>query len=71
MQRILAVDVGTVRVGVAISDPLGMTAQPLEVIERKRVDPFARLAALVEEWEVTQVVIGLPLTLEGDESYAA
>ena len=41
MRRILGLDVGSVRVGVALSDPLGLTAQPLEVIERRRVEAEA------------------------------
>ncbi|MEM6730677.1 MAG: Holliday junction resolvase RuvX, partial [Myxococcota bacterium] len=48
MIRILALDVGTVRIGVALSDPLGMTAQPLEVIVRKKVDPATRIRALID-----------------------
>ena len=65
MKRVLGVDVGQVRVGLALSDPLGITAQPLEVIERRRVDPFARIAALVAEREVELVVVGRPLRLDG------
>jgi len=64
--RTLGVDVGTVRVGIALSDPLGYTAQPLEVILRKKTDPFARIAALVAEREVTLIVVGYPLTLAGE-----
>ena len=70
MIRILALDVGTVRVGVAISDPLGMTAQPLEVIDRKRVDPIERVLALVAEHEVRRIVVGKPLQLDGEEGQA-
>lgn len=71
MARTLGVDVGTVRVGIALSDPLGYTAQPLEVIERKKTDPFARIAALVVEREVTLIVVGYPLTLAGEVGPAA
>lgn len=71
MARTLGVDVGTVRVGIALSDPLGYTAQPLEVIERKKTDPFARIAALVAEREVTLIVVGYPLTLAGEVGPAA
>jgi putative Holliday junction resolvase len=63
--------VGTVRVGIALSDPLGMIAQPFEVIERKKTDPFARIAALVAEQEVTRIVVGYPLTLAGEVGPAA
>ena len=71
MIRILGVDVGSVRVGVALSDPLGITAQPLEVIDRRRQDLFDRLTALVHEHEVQRVVVGLPLQLDGQTGQAA
>jgi putative Holliday junction resolvase len=69
--RILGIDVGTVRVGVALSDPLGLTAQPLEVIDRRRQDPFARLVAIIEEQEVGRIVVGYPLRLDGSTGPAA
>jgi putative holliday junction resolvase len=68
--RVLGLDVGSVRVGVALSDPLGLTAQPLEVIDRKKSDPFARIAALVDEHGVQTIVVGKPLTLSGAEGQA-
>ena len=71
MHRILGIDVGTVRVGVALSDPLGMTAQPFEVIQRKRSDPFERIAELVREHGVGCVVVGYPLRLDGTVGPAA
>lgn len=71
MARTLGVDVGTVRVGIALSDPLGYTAQPLEVIERKKTDPFSRIAAIVADREVTLIVVGYPLTLAGEVGPAA
>jgi putative holliday junction resolvase len=69
--RILGLDVGTVRIGVALSDPLGMTAQPLAVIERKRENPYTAVQKLVEEHEVQRVVVGQPLQLDGKEGQAA
>ena len=71
MVRILGIDVGTVRIGVAISDPLGMIAQALEVIERKRNDPYKRIASLVAEEGVTTVVVGNPVRLDGTSGPAA
>ena len=68
--RVLGLDVGSVRVGVALSDPLGMTAQPLEVIERRKRDPFARVAELVAENEVQRIVVGMPLRLDGSSGPA-
>lgn len=70
-KRILALDVGSVRIGVALSDPLGMIAQPLEVVQRRKVDPLARVAQLIEEHEVECVVVGMPLRLDGTKGPAA
>jgi putative Holliday junction resolvase len=57
----LAVDVGTVRVGVARSDPSGLLAVPVETVRRGEGD-LDRLAALAEEHDVLEVVVGLPIT---------
>ena len=66
--RILALDVGTKRIGVAVSDPLGITAQGLETIQRqnKRLD-FEALGRLLKRYEVQEIVVGLPLRLSGAE----
>jgi putative Holliday junction resolvase len=66
----LAVDVGSVRVGVARSDPGGMLASPLEVIPHGRGD-LDRLAELVTAHDVLEVIVGLPTTLAGREGPAA
>lgn len=69
--RILALDYGTKRIGVALSDELGWTAQPLETFERKTLErDVAHIAALVESHDVEQVVLGLPLQLDGREGPA-
>jgi putative Holliday junction resolvase len=66
--RILALDVGSRRIGVAITDPLGITAQGLDTIQRKnkRTDLKA-LGGLLTKYEVKEIVIGLPLRLSGAE----
>jgi len=66
--RVLGLDVGSKTIGVAISDPLGITAQGLETIRRKnkRLD-FEQLAQLVREYEVSEIVVGYPLRLSGAE----
>jgi putative Holliday junction resolvase len=64
--RILALDVGEKRIGLAVSDPLGITAQGLEVLSRR--DPQTDLARLVEvarKWGVQEIVLGLPRHLDG------
>ena len=68
MARILALDHGSARCGCAISDPSGTLATPLAVVERPDTKRgLARLARLVEEQGAEHVVVGLPLTLSGDE----
>ena len=65
--RVLALDYGRARTGVAVSDPTGTIAQPLCVVERADgAVGLARLAALIGEHEVARVVVGLPLTLRGE-----
>jgi putative pre-16S rRNA nuclease len=69
--RILALDYGTKRIGVALSDELGWTAQPLETFERRTLDrDIAHIASLVKSHEVGKVVLGLPLQLDGREGPA-
>ena len=66
--RIMALDVGARRIGVAVSDPLGITAQGLDTIQRqnKRRDLEA-LRRLLAEYQIREVVVGLPLRLSGAE----
>jgi putative Holliday junction resolvase len=66
----LGIDVGTVRIGVARSDPSGLLATPVETVRRGRGD-LERLAALVAEHESIEVVVGLPTSLSGREGKAA
>ena len=69
--RIMGLDYGAKTVGVAMSDELLMTAQPLETIRREREtklrQTLARIEALMEEYEVEKVVIGLPKKLNNEE----
>jgi putative Holliday junction resolvase len=64
----LGLDVGSKTIGVAITDPLGITAQGLETLRRKnkRLD-FEQLARLVRNYEVSEIVVGYPLRLSGVE----
>lgn len=67
--RILALDVGKKRIGLAISDALGITAQGLPTFARTRVrEDIARLTELMREREVTLLLIGKPLHLSGQSS---
>lgn len=66
--RILGLDYGTKTVGVAISDPLGITAQGLETITRKEANKLrktlARIEAVIEEYGVEEIVLGFPKNMD-------
>ncbi|MEG0863992.1 MAG: Holliday junction resolvase RuvX [Clostridia bacterium] len=64
--RIIALDVGDVRVGVAVSDPTGTIAQPLEVYKRVGYGPDSRyVLGLCERFQTQKVLLGLPLNMDG------
>lgn len=70
-KRILALDYGTKRIGVALSDELGWTAQPLETLNRRTLNrDIAHIESLVVAHEVGQVLLGFPLQLDGREGPA-
>jgi putative Holliday junction resolvase len=64
--RILGIDYGKARIGLALSDPLGVTAQPLEVIRVYEMQKaLSRIASIVKERDVRGIVLGLPLNMDG------
>ena len=66
--RALGLDIGLVRIGVAVSDPTGHVASPLTVLDARALAGDTRpLQRLVEDYESECLVVGLPLTLSGDE----
>lgn len=70
--RVMALDLGEKRIGVALSDPTRTIASPHSVMKRtSRADDFGRYATLIEEQAVNLVVIGLPITLGGQEGQRA
>jgi putative holliday junction resolvase len=70
--RVLALDVGARRLGIAVSDPTGTVASPLATLPRRTPDEDASaLAALAAQHDAGTVVVGLPLTLDGREGPAA
>jgi putative Holliday junction resolvase len=72
MGRILALDHGEARCGVALSDPTGSLASPLKAVELPDTDAgLHAVARLVEEHQPERVIVGLPLTLAGDEGMQA
>lgn len=68
--RYLAIDLGSKRIGVAVSDPLGLTAQPVMTLERRRNprEDLRSLARLARKFNVVGIVVGLPLHMSGEES---
>lgn len=71
LSRVLGLDPGERRIGVALSDPIGMIAQPHVVLDRKAVDAITAIRDLCTEYEIETVVIGLPTSLSGEEGPAA
>ena len=69
MSRSLGVDFGTTRVGLAISDPLGLTARPLSVVPRSGA--LDEVVNLVKEHDIGTIVVGLPTGLSGGEGVSA
>jgi len=70
--RALAIDLGSKRIGIAVSDGLGITVRPVETIKRSGLQKdLARLKALVADLEAEAVVVGLPLRLDGTTGDAA
>ena len=70
--RILGLDVGTKTIGVAVSDPLGFTAQGVKTIRRSTLESdLAEIRTLVESYQVEEIVVGLPLNMNGSEGPSA
>lgn len=70
--KVVALDFGRARTGVAVSDPTGTLARPLGVVERAATEAgLARVAELVREEGAEQVVVGMPLTLRGERGEQA
>jgi putative Holliday junction resolvase len=72
MGKVLALDYGSARTGVAVSDPTGTLARPLGVVHQVREsDGFERLMKVIEIEEPEEIVVGLPLTLRGEHGSQA
>ena len=71
MTRILGIDVGEARIGLALSDELGMLAHPLETVRVKEGNPIKRVAEVIQRDKVATVVIGLPRNMSGTYGPAA
>lgn len=71
MKRLIALDVGDVRIGVAKSDILGMIATPLETIDRRKVKAVKRIVEICKENGTSSIVVGIPKSLDGTEKRQA
>ena len=71
--RIMSIDYGDARVGIAITDALGITAQGLETIQRNNSDKIVlkRLEEIIKEYEVGTIVVGMPYNLKGEKTVRA
>jgi putative pre-16S rRNA nuclease len=70
--KVLALDYGSARTGVAVSDPTGTVARPLEVVQQAATEAgIARLVELAREEDVERIVVGLPITLRGEHGAQA
>lgn len=71
MPRILGIDPGDARIGVAVSDPLGMLAHPVETIHLSRCEPVGRIRELATKYAAGSVVVGVPRNMDGSRGPAA
>lgn len=72
MARILGIDFGEKRLGIAVSDPLYITAQSVEVITRTNIkEDLRRIKDIVEEYKISKIIIGLPLNMNGSKGASA
>jgi len=70
--RILALDIGEKRIGLAVSDALNITAQGLETLRRTSAeDTLKKIRALIKEYDVSKIVIGMPFNMDGTEGPSA
>jgi len=69
LSRILGVDYGGRRIGLALSDPLWIIAKPFKVIDRKKTEDYlSAILEIAKENDVERIVVGVPLTLRGEHS---
>jgi len=68
ISRILGIDYGSVRIGLALSDPLKIISRPYKVILNKGAETFIEIKTLVEEQSISKIVLGLPYDKDGSDS---
>jgi putative Holliday junction resolvase len=67
MGRLMALDVGDVKVGVAMTDALNITAQPVDTVFRKKGDLPQPLKEIIKKYDIDKIIVGLPLNMDGTE----
>ncbi len=67
LETALGIDHGAARIGIALSDPLGITARPLETIHVAKEPPLPRISKLAHDHAATKIIIGLPLHMDDTE----
>jgi putative Holliday junction resolvase len=67
IKKFIGLDVGDVRIGVAKSDPLGILATALEVIDRNVIDPVKRIKEILDDEGTKKIVVGMPKSLDGSK----
>ena len=71
-ERIVCLDIGDVRIGVAVSDPTGTIASPVEVIQRVGWGPDTKkILAVCQRYDTNRILSGLPLNMDGSEGFQA
>ena len=71
MGRVMALDPGTIRIGVAMSDSLGLIAQPHSSLQAEDPELLSEIGSLVTELDVERIIVGLPVSLDGTEGPSA
>lgn len=72
MARILAIDIGEKRIGIAVSDALSIIAQGLETIQRKNAeDTLNKIKDLIKKYKVSKIIVGMPLNMDGTKGPSA
>ena len=72
MERILALDVGEKHMGVAVSDELGLTAQPITIISRNGLDKdLKEIEKLLREYSIAEIIVGIPFNMDGTAGKSA
>ena len=69
--KVLGIDLGEARIGLAVSDDLGMLAHPLETVAVKQTDPIKRIQEVVTRDKITRIILGLPRNMDGTYGPAA